>query len=491
MEVMFKREMNHNYMIFEVDEQEQGYEWRMLEENRIEGLLQLTVQQTQDGMELCYEITSLQPLDRIIYKKSLKGADIKRIVRGILNGVTKTNEYMLSENRILLEPEYIYVDSRNFDIKLCFVPGYEGDFKHDFTVLLKCILDAADREDREGVMTAYSLFEISERENYSSADMMKVINSSYWDSGCGNSKDNSQNGGYGRLSDDAQDIHYNGSDDYGRRTSYDHVYDYSPDSRYDNPRDYYDANSRKTEKDSEINNAIPEETVEKSQGIGRVILPCLIFWIIGEAAIYLTLGFWGLVNYGILAIAADVIIFLLLLKLTGKKKVKKQKQADKHMDKKSKSLEEYDEPEIRAPRESYRIQTETYEEYRQREEGNRQRRMEESRNEGTRLLCDMDRPRKTFLESIGNDVPDIEIKYTPFVIGSHENLNDMRLNRSTVSRMHVRIDKKEGVSILTDLNSTNGTIVNGYRLNSNETVSIKDGDRIYLADVGFVFHEFG
>ena len=93
------------------------------------------------------------------------------------------------------------------------------------------------------------------------------------------------------------------------------------------------------------------------------------------------------------------------------------------------------------------------------------------------------------LESLSRDTEAIEIAYVPFVIGKHRELADHCLDRPAVSRLHLRVDRKEGVFIATDLNSTNGTAVNGYQLQANETVSIKTGDLIFLADIGFRFSE--
>ena len=83
----------------------------------------------------------------------------------------------------------------------------------------------------------------------------------------------------------------------------------------------------------------------------------------------------------------------------------------------------------------------------------------------------------------------IVIEYVPFIIGKSADMADACLERKTVSRLHARIDRKEGVFILTDLNSTNGTTVEGYKLEANETVSLKDGDRVMLADAVFQFME--
>ena len=83
----------------------------------------------------------------------------------------------------------------------------------------------------------------------------------------------------------------------------------------------------------------------------------------------------------------------------------------------------------------------------------------------------------------------IQISYIPFTLGKHPGPSDACIDRPTVSRLHARIDQKEGVYILTDLNPTNGTSVNDYPLQANETVSLGNGDSIYLADVGYKFWE--
>ena len=94
------------------------------------------------------------------------------------------------------------------------------------------------------------------------------------------------------------------------------------------------------------------------------------------------------------------------------------------------------------------------------------------------------------LESLSKDRGDIEIPYVPFLIGKHREMNDFILDYPTVSRMHLRIDQKEKVYIFTDMNSTNGTVVNGYKLEANETVSVKEGDSIQIAGLSYRFREF-
>lgn len=61
--------------------------------------------------------------------------------------------------------------------------------------------------------------------------------------------------------------------------------------------------------------------------------------------------------------------------------------------------------------------------------------------------------------------------------------NDLAIPESTVSGNHCRIDYKGDQYVITDLNSTNGTIVNGNKVSA---CAIKQGDRIKLGKVNIV-----
>jgi hypothetical protein len=60
--------------------------------------------------------------------------------------------------------------------------------------------------------------------------------------------------------------------------------------------------------------------------------------------------------------------------------------------------------------------------------------------------------------------------------------NDVVLNDSQVSREHARIERRSGILYITDLNSTNGTILNGRRLQPYVPYQINEGDTICMGD---------
>ena len=73
------------------------------------------------------------------------------------------------------------------------------------------------------------------------------------------------------------------------------------------------------------------------------------------------------------------------------------------------------------------------------------------------------------------------------IIGKQENLVDYVLRRETVSRLHLRIDRKEDRYYVQDLNSTNGTMAGGHMLENNEIMEIWDGVEISIAGARYRF----
>ena len=59
------------------------------------------------------------------------------------------------------------------------------------------------------------------------------------------------------------------------------------------------------------------------------------------------------------------------------------------------------------------------------------------------------------------DGKEIPIGYFPFLIGKNRGLVDLCLNEPGVSRLHAKIERDDTGFFITDLNSTNGTKVNG------------------------------
>ena len=121
----YRREMNHNYMIIEAfSDDAECYESRMLSGNTIEGLLKFRQKITETGIEFYYEITSKQPLSRLLEGRLISYEEIKEILLAAARVLSRIEEFLLKEEQILLEPEFIYVEPEPFSIFFCILPVF-------------------------------------------------------------------------------------------------------------------------------------------------------------------------------------------------------------------------------------------------------------------------------------------------------------------------------------------------------------------------------
>ena len=123
--VIYKRELNHSYMVLPCQDKDMAerYDYRIMQHNRIGGLLPCSLRYL-DGEELLYyDITSRQPLARLYESRRMKAADLERIIRDTAAVQAQLGEYMLDESGVLLEEEVIFADVETGELYFAFYPG--------------------------------------------------------------------------------------------------------------------------------------------------------------------------------------------------------------------------------------------------------------------------------------------------------------------------------------------------------------------------------
>lgn len=84
---------------------------------------------------------------------------------------------------------------------------------------------------------------------------------------------------------------------------------------------------------------------------------------------------------------------------------------------------------------------------------------------------------------------DLYIKDKFVILGSREEMVQLFINDETISRMHAKISVKNDKIFIEDLNSTNGTYINGKLLPYKEEVELHYQDRISFAKEEFLLVE--
>lgn len=425
MEIRYERQMRHNYLIVKPDKgQCESYECRMLMENVIEGLLKFRFQQTEDGICYFYEITSKQPLSRMLEGRPVSRNEIVKLISSIAEILDRMEGYLFQESRILLEPEYIYIDPDNFQVFLCLIPGWEADFPKNMELLLQYILKKVNHKEKDTVLLVYRLYQESQKEFYGMNDLLKWL---------------------------SQDREIPAAEK--KKETEEPV---KPIKEWQEPDSV---------KGGQENRKNQENWKKRIACTAAVLLAPGAVWFVKGSHFFteypmLLIGWYGV--WGIVG------IIMWIMNRISKTPVEKDSfmYINEKLPKISMPESEVGKPEVleRDLGETGSVmETQILNDHREQKEGMR------------------------YLLSLDKRAEDIPIPYFPFIIGKQSGIADFVLNKDAVSRLHVKLEDTGAGYKITDLNSTNGTMVRGMMLQNNETVSLEPGDEIYIADNGFRF----
>lgn len=92
----------------------------------------------------------------------------------------------------------------------------------------------------------------------------------------------------------------------------------------------------------------------------------------------------------------------------------------------------------------------------------------------------------TWIDDETGETKIVNINRFPFYMGRKSSENDYAIAKKGFSRKHMHFEERNGEFFICDDNSTNGTKLNGSKIESGRPVSIKAGDRLGIA--GITFH---
>lgn len=468
MKTSYQRELKRNYLIVETEKsdtrEEPPFEQKMLEQNQIDGILRFQVRQKDEEVRFFYEITSKQPLIRLLEGQTIQADQIRALVLGIARSLDHMEQYLISEKSVLLDPEYLYVDPESLKVWLCLVPGLECDFPEDYSRFLEYLLGKVDHRDKESVVLAYGLYQETRKENYGMADILRLAQQKGSVSG-----PNHKSGMENKEQDSA-------GLDTSSTTDWNKVGEKSTKAAF---------RTRKNEKGE----------AESGIGTGK------------NMQMRRPENEWQLGTVRTNRIQTDA-----QEETTGLlgrwKQRRKERKEEKQREIERAIQMPWDtiafsggftgQPEAQAGYGEMEYKTEYGIEYggAAYDSGSRAGRQQPAgtgtaaQSSDTVLLngeINGTAAEGKRLTALDPGAEDIVIAYYPFIIGKQENLVDYVLHQETVSRLHLRIDRKEDRYYVQDLNSTNGTMAGGHMLENNEIMEIWDGVEISIAGARYRF----
>lgn len=464
----YERSMNHNYLVlstyqFFSDIQEESYVERMLLENQIPGLLPVISRHKEGERQYCYEINSLQSLDRLYEKQEISYEVLQKLLMGCIRCFEQLEEYLLDGSQLVLLPEYIYLHMDTEEPFFVCYPNYDADVRKAFQKLVDYLLTKIDHKEERAVWLAYQVYRYTRNSNYVLDEIKTILYETHSVSKCPIGRDS------GRLEEST--------------VIRDNLYEINEEYTIQDKKDFYE--TEREEDGCKKDSLEKEEIEESSHHWKKNILGALLctFLALSAGGIIFGARLLKLVPlsqkqeislYGAIgmSVVASGIFFASIIK-----KWKEDEQVQELAEDMEDEIE-YWEPNIK------KIDSNHLTAQNANPECVGYEKVETSEFMGATMLLRNEITQERYLKGIVNGKElRIPLVQFPLTIGKLAPFCDVVIPDQTVSRMHARLEKRNGKVYISDLNSTNGTVRNGDMLSMHEEVAMQPGDQIILGRV--------
>ena len=453
MQIDYKRDLNHTYVILQEEKEPDtaSYQIRMLLTNAIPGLLDCKIGNMDDKTLFYYEVTSRQSLQSVFEQRSIGAEVLRKLFEQLLDLLEELGQYLLVPDGLVLQPELVFADANLENFSFCYLPGKQGHtgcFQKQIRELMEYLLPKLDHQEQDAVVLGYGLYREISAEIFS----VETIQALLYQTGKEKKETTEQEG--------------------------------KERSREENPPvQMEEMRWKEREAEAAAENFFVEAEEEKDEGNWKNIVEAVICigflggvlalrWTQAETVWYLVLG-------GAAAVVGIVSLALELFSEYQNRKGLKQKDG---------TWNPQSDTEQQGWRRDSSIEKEkTWEKNEEQENRKMHSLMElEGQEEDlfgkTELLTSPEDEGRAYLIPIDPiDLPLIPIERGSTLIGKLSAAADVILPYRTVSRLHAKLVSTEEGDYLLDLNSRNGTTVNGVPLMGETKRKLEDGDDISFA----------
>lgn len=489
MQAEFKRENHKSYFVIKdtrLDSNEQTrvvYDLEMLCENQIQGILPIYLHSFNGETELYYDISTKQTLHVLFEKKMFTREDLKWLFRGIQEAVCGLEKYLLDMEYLLIDPDYIYINMAEKEVYLLYYPYPEESFETGVEKFAEYILDKICNEDEQTVVYAYNFYRFVKEEK---GDLISVFQ---------------------KL--EKSDFHIEREMEKPKQTQNETGEFFSADEEalYLND-DLFQTKGKE------------QPLTPAHMKVKRVIifgfLALLGVGIMAFEAWQNQLGFEELmtkketvVGFAVCILAIlGFILFTLMDFIRDKAGNRKNEISQDAVDNNKTGNTENDFDVFSNMDEGIVSETELGKTYYDDYEIEDYKKCNKQDYERT-AYCETDRDsspkaddmyetvllqencyieQRILVGKIKGKKRQIDLSTFPFIIGKSKEQADYVIDDSSVSRIHARFTERDGIVYLTDLNSTNGSMKNGIKLQPNELVEVEAEDEIKFGRVTFTYY---
>ena len=480
----YKRDVSHNYLILREEEKVNtaSYQVRMLTGNVIPSILKCRLQGLDGNLLFYYDITSRQSLASFYEQRKFHRKDLHMLFCGFIRVMEEMAEFLMNTDQLLLCPEYIFLDIEKREVKFCCLPDYHHPIQEQFRELTEYLLPRLDHEDSQAVSMGYGVYRKAMETGFQLEHIKEAIYQNREVTEKSNDRESTQN-----QEQKPPENNLDSMDNFGEKIQEKADVSHLLKTDVENK-----TSKRKKDKKKE------ESDFQKSSNEWTGALLCVF-----TAAVLIILLILRYLGYlpGIPAeaIFGGAIILLALaafLSWTAEKKKQKKQMSAEWRKKVKRELDDTYESSSEKRRKE-RNSEDLYEadsvQEKMPEWGDGKYKMPEqtgeTENYGETVVLSAGQTEgpASLVSREPGELATIYLDRDLMVIGKMENAADAVISLPTVSRIHAKIRKADDEYYLSDLNSRNGTSVNGRLLKTGEEYQLQDEDQVEFAQARYIF----
>lgn len=433
---------NYNYLRINCGENRNNtYAFKMMTENEIKGLVPCRIRFMNGNTYLYYDIQSKQAIYHRYETREMDYEALKNIFLNLCLLGEELEKYLLDVNDIDFDERYIYQNIETGETYFLLCP--DGEHRQSFGAFMEYIVKRINHKDTKAVQISYQLYDLSRKERILVKEIKQLFE-----------KEVPEETVERKLGNDEICREETGKEWKPETNQIREKGDEKEEWEYTD----FEVHMKQKEENSKLRNIF----------IPSVLCIILTVLICIKISVRLTYNQETLVIAGMVVDVGIFIGYLGYRLWIRNMKKEEQKPAMYDFEEESGGLHKYTS--------DNKIKENT--------EWDDTAQMEESYGktvfmepEAENILCGLGKYEKIV----------IKLEKFPFSIGKLKEESDYVLKDNSVSRLHARF-YQEGKSIyVMDLNSTNGTYKNGFKIPPNEKVLLEEGDEVVFGKIRFCY----
>ncbi|MGB7605735.1 MAG: DUF6382 domain-containing protein [Lutisporaceae bacterium] len=428
--VTYQNDAIHSYMVLKLKPQDKliDYQIKIINDNPTQNLLALHRTQFDNEVFIHYDITSKITIEQFLVRRKLSRHEFLSMVKSIIKGLQIGKKYLLKRGKCILNIEYMYINPSSLEVSLAYMPiDLTTDIKEDLRAFLTdLIVYKAVFEHPEEGSFVYRMLNFLKSEEFSLEQLDKLVF--------------------------AIAVEYEQLKDIKVSTIKSKELASIENNEALSIKTTQDKAKKQQSKASLSKNKLYISMLAQLLFVALALL--LLRFMIKQNS---NIDIYSIIGVLLLIMSADFLV-VRRLGLLEKHEGRGNQQMDSQKRNKEKSTvaSDYLKPGVFVDME-------------------------------TSVLGDRGMSYAYLLGCQENSHERIGINKSSFIIGRMKNQVDYVSQNNAVGKVHAEIIIKEGIHYIRDLNSRNGTYVNGERIASNVQHVIKNNDRIAFANSEYMF----